>query len=572
MMPITSLRARVFLFSFVTICVTLVASFFAVNSGIKKTLTARLKTSLYKTESAVERERADYQRRNMQLVATLAENPGLKAAIALAYEAPGGRESRGMVRRTVEGTLHDLSVKLDYDFLAVADARGRPIAIAFPSSAPSNSFRLNLESLPLLQAGARLIEAQGKLWETTTAPLLTDQDQLGVLTAGREFSLMATGDALGDLALLRHGHLVATTFPSRNATAVESALKTGSRRGPPEIFEARIDGALELIFPLTRASLGDEFQLFSVRSVDEVMHTYMSGIRTILLAVSAGAMLLALFVATAASASIVRPLARLLANLRESERTGRLQPDFFIRSPLKEANRLAEALNHAALAINDSQERLDRAYLEFTQTMAQALDARDPYTAGHSNRVSAYSVAIAEQLNLGPAEIELIRIGAQLHDIGKIGIPDGILQKPGRLTPEELGLIKMHPQIGKRILQKLERFQEILPMVELHHEDYDGGGYPYGLTGDQTPLCARIVRVADAFDAMSSNRSYRRAMDLALILAELSAMRNRQFDPVVVEAFLAALKKGKYAQFEINPCVAANLDPVVDLVGFAYQR
>jgi len=186
--------------------------------------------------------------------------------------------------------------------------------------------------------------------------------------------------------------------------------------------------------------------------------------------------------------------------------------------------------------------QFDGACLEFVETMAQALEARDPYTAGHSNRVRDYSVAIARAMRLPPEEIEVIRVGAQLHDIGKIGIPDSVLQKTGDLTPQEYELVKRHPQIGKKILEQVGRFEKYLPIVELHHEDQDGGGYPFGLTGQEVPLAVRIVHVADVYDALTSNRAYRNAMprQMAHEMIELSA--GMQFDPEVVRVFSAILR------------------------------
>jgi HD-GYP domain-containing protein (c-di-GMP phosphodiesterase class II) len=177
--------------------------------------------------------------------------------------------------------------------------------------------------------------------------------------------------------------------------------------------------------------------------------------------------------------------------------------------------------------------------------MAQALDARDPYTAGHSDRVSFNSTAIAAAIGLTPPEVEVIRIGAKLHDIGKIGIPDAILQKPGVLTAEEFALIKLHPQIGKRILDKFEGFRDYLPIVELHHENQDGSGYPYGLKGHELPLGVRIVHVADVYDAVTSNRAYRKAMSERQVLDILMSGAGPLFDPEVVNAFLSILRQRK---------------------------
>jgi putative nucleotidyltransferase with HDIG domain len=177
--------------------------------------------------------------------------------------------------------------------------------------------------------------------------------------------------------------------------------------------------------------------------------------------------------------------------------------------------------------------------------MAQALDARDPYTAGHSLRVAAYSHALALSMGLSELDAEEIRVAAQLHDIGKIGIPDAVLQKPGVLTPEEYGLIKLHPQIGRKILEKVGRFEGLLAVVELHHENYDGTGYPYGLAGHNVPISARIVHVADSFDAMTTTRSYRSALGLRSATHEIERNAGRMFDPVVAKTFLRLIGEGK---------------------------
>jgi HD-GYP domain-containing protein (c-di-GMP phosphodiesterase class II) len=208
----------------------------------------------------------------------------------------------------------------------------------------------------------------------------------------------------------------------------------------------------------------------------------------------------------------------------------------------------AAEFRRSSKAIQESQQHLEDAVLQFVESMAQALDARDQYTAGHSERVSVNSSSIAEAMGLASDQVEIIRIGGRLHDIGKIGIPDTVLQKPGNLTSEEYALIKLHPQIGKKILERVERFQDYLPIVELHHEDNNGGGYPYGLKGESVPLGARIVHVADVFDALTSDRAYRKAMSREDVLAIMTKGAGKQFDPAVLAVFLDTLKKGTLVQ------------------------
>jgi putative nucleotidyltransferase with HDIG domain len=181
------------------------------------------------------------------------------------------------------------------------------------------------------------------------------------------------------------------------------------------------------------------------------------------------------------------------------------------------------------------------AYLGAIRALAAALDARDPYTAGHSERVSALSVLIGRQMRLGDADLDVLRLGALLHDIGKIGLSDEVLRKPGALSPDEFEQIRRHPVLGARILRQVPFLAPHLPIVELHHERPDGRGYPLGLRGDDIPPAARIVHVADAFDAMTSARAYRPARGQAEAVAELQRYSGTQFDPASVMALLTVL-------------------------------
>ena len=210
---------------------------------------------------------------------------------------------------------------------------------------------------------------------------------------------------------------------------------------------------------------------------------------------------------------------------------------------------------------------LDQPFLQFVEAMAQALDARDPYTAGHSIRVAEYSFQIARAMGLDSAEVGEIYVAAHLHDIGKIGTPDTVLQKPAKLTAEEFAIVKQHPLIGKRILSRVDGLEQCLNVVELHHENVDGSGYPYGLQGERIPIDARIVRVADAFDAMTSHRAYRRSLPAERALQEIRASAGIHFDADCAEAFLRLARDHKLGRAGrgLDPLKAG--DPVVvDLV------
>lgn len=181
---------------------------------------------------------------------------------------------------------------------------------------------------------------------------------------------------------------------------------------------------------------------------------------------------------------------------------------------------------------------LKKAHFDSVKVLAQAIDAKDPYTRGHSDRVRRMSLKIAGHLGFSEERLESLEYGALLHDIGKIGIKDEVLQKPGALNPGEYQYIQEHTLIGAKIVEGIDFFKDKIPMIRCHHEYFDGSGYPDGLVGETIPLEARIITVPDAFDAMASLRPHRRAMPLDEVLMELEKGRAKQFDPKVLEIFL----------------------------------
>jgi putative nucleotidyltransferase with HDIG domain len=175
---------------------------------------------------------------------------------------------------------------------------------------------------------------------------------------------------------------------------------------------------------------------------------------------------------------------------------------------------------------------------QLLENMADAVDLRDPYTGGHSRRVTAYSAAILRELGLHGPEVDLIVTAARVHDIGKIGTPDAILNKPGKLDPAERAIMEQHPVRGAELLQRYRDFARGVALVRHHHESWDGSGYPDGLTGAAIPFGARVIAVADSFDAMTSDRPYRAGMPVAKAAAILQAGRYQQWDAAIVDAFL----------------------------------
>ena len=192
--------------------------------------------------------------------------------------------------------------------------------------------------------------------------------------------------------------------------------------------------------------------------------------------------------------------------------------------------------------LSDTYEKLESAYMESIETLRHTVDAKDPYTRGHSDRVAEISVLIGENLGLSDQDLRTLRIGGLFHDIGKIGVPDNILQKESKLTDDEYSEIKNHPAIGVHILSTASIFNDIIPIVKHHHEKYDGNGYPSKLKGEDIPYLARITTIADSFDAMSSKRSYRNSLPIDVIKEEFRKNRGTQFDPKLDDLFLDILE------------------------------
>jgi HAMP domain-containing protein len=229
--------------------------------------------------------------------------------------------------------------------------------------------------------------------------------------------------------------------------------------------------------------------------------------------------------------------------------------EFHQRSPVRgaaEISELAENFNKMAGDIEEYIERLKEAaeenrelFIGSIRMLAAAIDEKDPYTRGHSGRVAKYSTLIGQELGLSAEELDTLRISALLHDVGKIGVEDRVLKKPGSLTPEEFALMKQHTIKGANIMRPVSQLKEMLPGIELHHEHMDGRGYPYGLQGPQIPLMARIIAVADTLDAMTTNRPYQSAMDLDYALGKIKDLTGAKFDTVVVNALDATITAGK---------------------------
>lgn len=204
------------------------------------------------------------------------------------------------------------------------------------------------------------------------------------------------------------------------------------------------------------------------------------------------------------------------------------------------ANQVAIALDNARLY-----QEMEEMFFQTAESLAEAIEKRDPYTGGHTRRVTQYSLAAAKYLSLNPEEVRVLKMASVLHDIGKIGIDDHILRKPTLLDPHEVDLIRKHPQMGAEIIGHIKQLKEIIPGVQYHHEHMNGKGYPEGLIGEWIPMIARIIAVADTYDAITTDRPYRKALSKEIAVSELKKGSGTQFDWKVVEAFLQAFHSGE---------------------------
>jgi putative nucleotidyltransferase with HDIG domain len=263
------------------------------------------------------------------------------------------------------------------------------------------------------------------------------------------------------------------------------------------------------------------------------------------------AIVLSLFVSMFAARKITGPLhvltesSRAIARGDFSQRV-RLDSRTEFGELAQTFNTMSDDLERFVFDLKRAAEENRALFLSSIQMLAGAVDEKDPYTRGHSDRVTRYSVLLAKEMGLLTEEVEQIRIAAQLHDVGKIGIEDRILKKPGALTPEEFEIMKTHTSKGATILRPVEMLKEMIPGIELHHESLDGRGYPHGLKGDQLPLMPRIIMVADTFDAMTTNRPYQAAMDPEYVVRIINSLASTKFDPRVVAAITSVFERGGF--------------------------
>lgn len=516
---------RTFLLSFGPLSLLLLVSFWTVQLRVQHTVRQQLESSLRQTHESIARTQVMNEARDSRLLRIVGENATLKAGIQLLLAAHNNREARV----TVEDQLVEMSDQLNFDVLMISDPAGKPLAGVFRVAnqlAPIDFSRTQPPLRGVLFLG-------GSTYRIASTPIDQGEETLGTLSIGErlDFSGFST-----PIVLLHNNDALESTLPGISRAEIEASLKFC---GPTGECEVRLRDDTYLSASIDSPVFGEGYSLRTFQNLDAANRPVQTILSTVFVIAGVTVLIAAIILSALLSRSIVKPIASLVDRLRESEKTGVLPEFRVLATSIQEIGELTESFNHAGAAIREARHTLQQAYVEFVGSLASALDARDPYTAGHSRRVSEYALAIGRQLGFDQDQLDQLRIGALLHDIGKIGIPDKVLQKPGALSSEEFALLRQHPTIGRRILEGVKGFHPYLPVVELHHENWNGRGYPLGLQHDTTPLEARIVKIADAYDAMTSDRPYRAGMSDAEAVRRLEEASGTEFDPAIVKAFVA---------------------------------
>lgn len=506
----TSLSRRVIVFVLLPLTLLFAASSLWIEDSVRTNTTRQVLADLARQQSRRQQDQMAQSRQIQRTLQVLGDNASLKAALTLHRDLANSGALRDQATnrqfiQTLEERLSSVRDIIDVDSLSLVDDRDRTLA--------------HWQSSP------------NAIYLERSIPINVGEENLGRLLVGHEFNLSAIAGS-AEAVLIHNGR-------------IERSTLAADRMGHPsrdwnQSGELILNGERFVAVPLTIKELGPDRSVVLLASVDAAVAPFLNTLRTILFPTGAISLALALVLIWFSSRAVTQPLQSLTLACQQSIQRGILEIPPAPPTGVLEVNILADSLHRAAVAATSARLSLEQAYLQILEALVESLEARDPYTAGHSYRVSQYSTLIGRQMKLTDAETETLRIGALLHDIGKIGVPDAVLLKDGRLTRDEFRIIQQHPGIGVRILERIGAFKAYLGAVGLHHENHDGSGYPKGLSGERIPLEARIVHLADAYDAMTSNRPYRNRMPEEKVRSILRECSGTQFDPAVVEAFFAS--------------------------------
>ncbi len=528
--------------TFATVALLLVGVFVLVTASVRDQVRQSVSTNLEAGQRVFAAIEARRQRELSEQVAALAESPRLKAAVDT-YAAESRTNADPAVREqwltTIGRQLEEVAARIDSDAIVLTDTRHRTLAAAGRLAALWPRDRE-----VRIAGGAEgdrvdgVARVDGTVFRVVSVPFDLDGVRIGALYLAtgldRRYADDLSALAGARTAIVSGGRVVASTLSPASARAFESAWASA----PPAGGIIALDGDSHAFRRLVDVN-GASF--YALTSIDDSSRAATRTAVQRLSLIAGGATLLALAASFWLARMITEPIGQLSTSLKRMAASRDVAGLPAPSGSSLEIDELTDTFNALITSVTAAEDQTQGAYTGAIRALAMALDARDPYTAGHSERVSVLSVAIGRSLRLRDEEIEVIRLGALLHDIGKIGVPDAVLLKPTALTPAEFDIIKQHPGAGARILQSVPFLAPHIPIVELHHERPDGRGYPHGLRGDEIPIAAHIVHVADAYDAMTTARAYRGARHPTAALQELWHFAGTAFHAEAVGALATVL-------------------------------
>ena len=473
------------------------------------------------------------QQESLVRLNAVAENRTLTAPIA-SYRPRAGAQGLQPLQRELDRLAGQLAV----DAVVLVDPSDRILASAGPRRAawlPDQAAHADgtLSVRPQLD---ELISRPSALFRVSAVEVSRVNPALGYI-----YLAEALDDGYANrLSTLLQAPVTLVFADEVVGTSLNPAQRSAVMRRAAELPEEGLLDLLDEPWALRRLNASGPVAHYAFESVGASTHRATRNALSMLGFVAIGAMVLGVLVSLWLARLVARPIDQLSQELRQMAEAQDFSRKVARTGSSLELDAFTDTFNQLVASLQSAEAQTELAYVGAIKALATALDARDTYTAGHSERVSALSLMIGRQMKLESTQIDVLRLGALLHDIGKIGVADRVLQKNGPLTQEEFELIKLHPTLGAHILRPIPFLSAHIPIVELHHERPDGRGYPHGLIGHATPLLARIVHVADAFDAMTTARAYRPAQTTSHAITELWRYAGSQFDAEVVEAFVSA--------------------------------
>ena len=547
--PRLAVRTSLAMFTVVAVLLSAVLVLIGIGGAgyVRETVTEKLAASQRMLHALEQRQGQELQAQ----VAVLAESPTLKAAVDI-YQAEIRRAdatTRAGLVRTIEREIDKLVAQIPLDLVVVTDPAGNVLAAA-------GRYRDHFPAFvqPVTRDRETVVTLPAGVFRRISATLALQDVEIGTLSVATamDHGYAKRMSALSGASTLvtSEGRVVATTLPAAAAEAVTPRMV----QQLPAASTVTLGGseyALGLVLQAGPAAV------YTLDSIDDAMAPVIARALNAMIWLGATACLGAGLASLWTARTLARPIDALSKSLSEMTQARSFEAALPAAGSSLEVDALTRTFNTMMETVCAAKAETQSTYVGAIRALALALDARDPYTAGHSERVSAISVAIGRELGLPAEELDILRLGALLHDIGKIGISDAVLRKPDGLTPQEFELIKEHPALGARILRTVPFLAHHLPIVELHHERPDGRGYPHGLSGEEIPMLARIVHVADAFDAMTSARAYRPALDHGYAMRELWRCAGTQFDAEVVRALVQAVA--------VDGQAATRFEPIADV-------